>query len=206
MRDADGQVVNAFGTNGVLPLGGYAMTAGHLLPSGRIIAMGWDFDFVLAGLTPDPVADGLPVITMDGADLVSSSTGAFQWYLDGGELVGETGPTLTPVQNGSYTVSLTRSEDCVFTSAPYQLLNVGVQEMAGHGITLFGNPVEDYLQVRNSGAPAAFTLIGTDGRRFAQGLIAPGMNTIAVGALAPGAYLLAWETSSGMRYARVLKR
>ena len=210
LRDADGHVVNAFGTNGVLPLGGYAMTAGHLLPSGRIIAMGWDFgantNYALAGLTPDPVADGLPVITMDGADLVSSGTGAFQWYLDGGELVGETGPTLTPVQNGSYTVSLTRSEDCVFTSAPYQLLNVGVQEMAGHGITLFGNPVEDYLQVRNSGAPAAFTLISTDGRRFAQGLIAPGINTIAVGALAPGAYLLAWETSSGMRYARVLKR
>ena len=191
-------------------MGGYAMTAGHLLPSGRIIAMGWDFgantDYALAGLTPDPVADGLPVITVNGADLVSSGTGAFQWYLDGGELVGETGSVLTPLQNGSYTVSLTRSEDCVFTSAPYQLLNVGVQEVAEHSITLIGNPVEELLQVRNSGAPATFTLIGTDGRRFAQGLIAPGINTIAVGALAPGAYLLAWETSSGMWYARVLKR
>lgn len=75
-------MVTSFGNNGFLEIAGYAMQAGMLLPSERIICYGFAFGSVegwsIAGLTPDPVADGLPVISMDGTDLVASGSGTFQ--------------------------------------------------------------------------------------------------------------------------------
>jgi uncharacterized delta-60 repeat protein len=210
MRDADGQVVTAFGSNGFLGLGGYSIDAGHRLPSGRVIAMGWDFgtntDYALAGLTPDPVADGLPVITQNATELACSGTGAFQWYFNGNAIPGETNATHTPAQNGTYTVTLTRSADCVYTSAPFQLLNVGITEASVPGVRLMANPVQDMMMVRNDGAAMPYTLTSASGGLIAQGQLPAGISSIRTGHLAQGVYVLAWSSPAGTGHLRVVKQ
>jgi len=62
-----------------------------------------------------------PSISVNGPDLVSTSATTYQWYLNGNLIVGATGQTYTPAQNGIYVVRTTDVNGCVNVySAGYQ--------------------------------------------------------------------------------------
>ncbi|MEZ4900764.1 MAG: T9SS type A sorting domain-containing protein [Spirosomataceae bacterium] len=47
----------------------------------------------------------------------------YQWQLNGWDISGQTGPTMTPTESGSYTVKIT-SDNCTAISEPTQLLSI----------------------------------------------------------------------------------
>lgn len=89
-----------------------------------------------------------PVITISGADLVSSSATGNQWYLDGVLIPGATGQTYTPVTNGTYTVVVTSSGCASGSSAGTVVTNVGIEEIDNvFGLTIYPNPNDGIFTV-----------------------------------------------------------
>lgn len=206
-RDANGQLVASFGAGGLLGVsaglpGIQVFTGGGPLPDGRIIAYG-DQDIntaYIAKLTEDPVADGLPVISLIGSDLVTTGGGDIQWYLDGSPISGANGMTHTPLVNGSYTVTLTLSPNCIFTSDPYIMLSAGVEEQLSDGMHVLNNPANEVLSIMNGARSTPYRLIDHHGRIVASGLLGPGLNEVGLRGMASGVYhLLTPAMSTGTR-------
>lgn len=71
-----------------------------------------------------------PVITLNGqGQLVCNVINQIEWYLNG-VATGITTTTLTPTQNGVYTVVASGVAGCTQTSAPYNLTNLGLDDSA----------------------------------------------------------------------------
>ncbi|TVR42858.1 MAG: T9SS C-terminal target domain-containing protein [Bacteroidia bacterium] len=60
-----------------------------------------------------------PEITHEGDSLVSSPAATYQWYLDGQIIEDAVHQSITPQENGHYTVEVTYFNDCVYLSEPY---------------------------------------------------------------------------------------
>lgn len=202
-RDADGAVDMNAGVEGCVHYGErFAFTTGHVLPSGRVLAVGRGEveGYLVQKLTPF-ANDGLPVISQVGTDLFATGTGTFQWFFNGNEIPGATGNTHTPTQNGTYTVEMTVSPDCAYTSPEYTMLNVGLEEHTTTGLRLIGNPVHGTLQVLNDRAAVQGTLLDARGRMVGTWRINNGLNTMDVSSLISGMYLL--RTPNGtLRFAK----
>lgn len=194
-RDASGQVVGGFGTNGFVnadfgqPYG--TLTGGLMLPSGRIIGYGQfeGADLLAVRLTTDPDADALPVISLDGDHLVTTGSGAMQWYVDGNMISGETANTLVPAQNGDYTVTMTLTDQCTYTSSPFTVLTAGISAHRTSGVRMLGNVVNTSLLLQNDGTPRPFDILDVQGSRMVTGALRAGANTIELPMLANGVYV-----------------
>lgn len=198
-RDANGALVSGFGSDGfqmtnINDGNGYFID-GLMLPSGDILAYGLSYPgyYLAIKLTTELEAHALPVISVSGSDLVTTGTGAMQWYLNGTPIGGATGNIFTPTANGDYTVEMTTSPECTYTSAPYTLLTVGLSEVTDGGMRLAGNPVTDVLVVQNDGAPLAYELLTITGQRLASGLLRSGRNQLGTSERAEGVYILRTE-------------
>lgn len=210
-RDANGNAISGFGTDGFLMTNindgnGYFID-GLVLPSGDVIAYGLTSPayYLAIKLTYDPEANALPVITANGDLLSTTGAGLFQWSFDGEDIAGATGSTYEPTQNGTYTVTMTVSPECSYTSAPYTLLNVGLSEVAGTPLRILDNPVTDILAVRNDGAAVPYELLSIAGQRIADGLLRSGRNDIGMTGLAGGVYLLRTTSNGGTSTQRIVK-
>lgn len=60
-----------------------------------------------------------PEITLEGENLVSSPASTYQWYLDDEIIEGAVHQSITPEENGHYTVEVTYYNDCVYLSEPF---------------------------------------------------------------------------------------
>ncbi len=193
-RDVDGQVVATFGSSGdgfleAGPLAYDVFVGGFTLPSGRIIGYGGSSGNVLvAKLTMDQVADAIPVITASGGDLTTPGSGDLQWYLDGALIGGATANTYSPTANGVYTVTMEVSADCMFTSEPYDLLNLGVEELSTGSVHVLNNG-SGRIVVVNDGSVAPYDLLDLSGKRILSGTLRTGRNDMNLG-VAQGVYLL----------------
>jgi len=80
-----------------------------------------------------PFSDGPPVptITPGGPYLYSSSATNNQWNFNGSPMPGETGVSIVPAQNGSYTVTVSDSSGCSVTSAPYIATTLSTGNLSG---------------------------------------------------------------------------
>lgn len=211
-RDPDGQVVSTFGDNGVISTvngdpNGRRVHGGFLLPDGRLIGYGASHvSLYVTRFTTDAPADALPVISAVDADLVTTGTGAMQWFLDGAPISGATGNSYTPTENGDYTVEMTVTADCIYTSPVYTLLNVGVVDQASSSFRVMSNPVAEVLVVMNDGANIPYEVIGMNGKRIASGTLLSGRNAIDLSGAASGIYLLRATTVDGVKTLRIVKR
>ena len=211
-RDANGNAVSGFGTDGFLMAyindgNGYFID-GLVLPSGDVIAYGLSYPayYLATKLTYDPAANALPVITANGTLLSTTGAGSFQWSLDGDEISGATGSTYEPTENGTYTVTMTVSPECSYTSAPFALLNVGLSEVAGTKLRIMENPVTEILAVQNDGAAMPYELLTMAGQHIAGGMLRSGRNDIGMSGLAGGVYLLRTNAAEGTRTHQIIKQ
>ena len=207
-RDANGAVVTTFGSDGTGfvvggPLASIAFLGGFTLPGGRIIGYGGSSGTVLvAKLTLDPAADALPMISAGGGDLTTTGSGDLQWYLDGVMINGATANTFTPTENGTYTVTMEVSADCMFTSDPYDLLNVGVEEPTTGAVHVFNNGSGSIVVV-NDGSVTPYDLLDMSGKRVASGQLRNGRNEMDPG-VASGVYLLRTEAKNKVSTKRII--
>ena len=94
-----------------------------------------------------------PTITVSGANteaitLTSSSATGNQWFKDGTAITGATNATLSVTAVGVYKVQV-KVDDCLSEfSADTPFIITGDISVQSNGITIYPNPVEDYLEVR----------------------------------------------------------
>jgi len=89
-------------------------------------------------ILPQPLQ---PFIVQQGNTLVSSIGNAYQWYLNDTILAGDTSSTITPAENGNYTVDITGSNGCLTMSAYFAYPISGIQPVAGAwDVSLYPNP------------------------------------------------------------------
>lgn len=72
---------------------------------------------------------------------------AYQWYLNGAPLEGQTGYTIYPQTSGSYTVEVTDLYGCTVMSAPYDYVIMGAAAPARPAFTLVPNPATDLVRI-----------------------------------------------------------
>ena len=97
-----------------------------------------DFPLCISPDEPNLIYAGFDTICEgSAAQLNTSATGSVQWYLDGTELVGETGQTLDATQSGTYTV---------------EALNCICKTMSTQSQTLYINPLPTTPVITQNGS------------------------------------------------------
>ncbi len=104
-------------------------------------------------------APAVPVISQNGTQLTSSALANNQWNLNGSPIPGATGTTydmsLTGV--GTYTVTVTEN-GCSSTSTPVIFTGIN-DDMTAAGISVYPNPVNDFIAVEFSAAAGEKTVV-----------------------------------------------
>ena len=131
------------------------------------------------------------------SNLVTSGTGDLQWFVDGDPVNGATGNTLAPTQNGVYTVEMTVSPECGFTSGPFDLLNLGIADPATSSVHVYYS-ASGRIVVMNSGTVTPYELLEMDGKRVAFGKLVQGNNELRTDQLKSGVYLLRTADPAGV--------
>jgi len=122
-----------------------------------------------------------------------------QWLLNGIPIPGETLYQVTTSTNGVYTLEITNSFGCVFTSWPVSI-DVGIHEQDALAPLLFPNPANESVTVRwgNGGEASVVELQDLSGRIIKQLRSSLGSEEINTSDLPNGVYLVSvW--SGGLR-------
>src|SRR5690606_37334232 len=129
-----------------------------------------------------------PVISASGNTLSTGSYSAYQWNHNGTPIVGAISATYTlTVMNGLYTVTVTDSNGCAGTSAPYDADAAAVADAPGFAsLVVHPNPAKDRIYIQ-SPFPVSAVLSAMDGRKLAS---YPQPEYIELGNYPAGVYLL----------------
>lgn len=169
------------------------------------------------GATSSPITVNLhnvtqPIITDNGTELNANTTGSFyQWYLNGTPVANEHGVTL-PVQGpGIYTVEVTDANGCISESDPYEVIAVGLRDVAAGKFTVWPVPASDLLNVSfpDDMEGAVLEMMAADGRlvlRKDATSTGSGILTLDISALAAGTYVLRLQGTQSVQVARVVVR
>jgi len=95
------------------------LVAENIMGSGELLKPG----YMEIGVTPEA-----PTISLSNFNLMSSAADGNQWYLNGDMIAGATGQEYTPIQNGSYTVTVADGVCISEFSAAYEVMWVGIEE------------------------------------------------------------------------------
>jgi len=89
----------------------------------------------------------VPTITINGAQLTSSSATGNQWLRNGTAISGATSQIYVPIQNGNYTVRVS-SNGCFSISSPVSVNFVGIDYLVTNNVQVFPNPANDELFIQ----------------------------------------------------------
>jgi len=93
-------------------------------------------DYMNVAFTPEQ-----PAITLENYELVSSATDGNQWYLNGDIIDGATAQTYAPMENGSYTLTVTQGTCTSDFAEEYDVIWVGVAEQfANQAVKIYPTP------------------------------------------------------------------
>ncbi len=98
----------------------------------------------LVNVYPTPAQ---PNFTQVLGALTSSQAFAYQWFLSGQPLVGETNQVFNVSVSGYYSVMITDTNGCTALSDSEYVSAVGLTSLSSQGITINPNPVNDILQI-----------------------------------------------------------
>ncbi len=88
----------------------------------------------------------IPTISQNWNSLTSSSPVGNQWFLNGVLIQGATDQFYEAAQTGNYTVVVTIN-GCSTSSAVFQVLSIGLNEISGDVVNIYPNPVNHTLQI-----------------------------------------------------------
>lgn len=154
-------------------------------------------------------APDVPVISVDGSLLTSTTGPGYQWYLDGQPIPGANGPTWWATETGEYFVEHIAANGCTSLSDPVDLLIVGIGDRsAAEGFAAWPSPTSGDVTVQwpDASGPVMLRLVDAEGRVVwstkqndgAQGLV-------PLAALPAGAYSVQVETVTRRWSTRVVR-
>lgn len=141
-------------------------------------------------LFPDPA---VPVITLDNGTLSATGNGTFQWYLNGQPINGANQNTLIPLQNGTYTVTLTDGFQCETESEPFILNNLYIPNVSNDlYLKAYPNPVQSHLMLENLTKEKQFIrLFNAYGQLIQETEMMPAeIRMLDMQSYAPGVYII----------------
>lgn len=161
------------------------------------------------GPTFNFVGSPVPVITQEGNVLHSSSGPNYQWYLDGQIIDGATEQTYEPTESGLYTVRVSGGgSGCAPLSAPFFFTITSTEEPWAARIRIAPNPATESLEISNlPDGLRELELFDATGKLIRR-LTANGDRDmqVDVAGLAPGIYVLRWNSRGGAMHARFVKQ
>ena len=147
--------------------------------------------------------EDVPTISSDGFVLTSSSTSNNQWYLDGGILTGETGQTLDPSGNGTYTV-----ESNCGLSTGFAVTDAGLEENSISQFQLYPNPADESITISSTNGAMISELAVTNlnGKVVMSRRISAPSETLDVQNLENGIYFIQVTSDAGTEIVRFIKK
>jgi photosystem II stability/assembly factor-like uncharacterized protein len=133
----------------------------------------------------------VPIISTNGLYLVTGGASAWQWYLNGSIIAGADTSQFIPLQNGTYSVSVTNNFGCTSSSVPFSVLNAAVAEINKTNLKIIPSPFSDDFTISfNSEFKEAETMIiySTEGRMLQQILLTEPKFMVDARKLASGIY------------------
>lgn len=142
------------------------------------------------------------IIVQDWQTLSASGGALYQWHLDGSMITGATASTITPIQNGLYTVSIVSDLGCQATSTAFPFYSAGTNGLLHEsGVLIRPNPAEDMARIT---LPPTFStgggLLLTDAlgrQQRAWRAISSAEMTLNLDGLSAGFYVLRLEPEQG---------
>jgi hypothetical protein len=151
-----------------------------------------------------------PVITDNGTVLNANAQGtSYQWLLDGNPIANSNSATIPLQGPGFYTVEVTDANGCQSTSAPYEVIAVGLAEQAGDRFAAWPVPSSDQLHISIPVAHqgSVLELLAADGRTvLRRNSSTAGILTLDISSIAAGTYLLRLQNDETFEMTRVVKR
>jgi hypothetical protein len=152
-----------------------------------------------------------PMVILTGNTLSTGNYVSYQWLLTGSPIPGATNPTYNPTVTGTYGVSVTDSNGCTgIASMPILYVSLDAEQLPGvlawpnpsegslHLEALIGQPGELRVQVSDlSGRVLLEHAYQADAGIWRQ--------TVDLGSLAAGVYLLHLHTESGQAMLRIMR-
>jgi len=145
-----------------------------------------------------------PTVTINGAQLVSSSATGNQWLRNGTVVNGATSQTYTPIQNGNYTVRVS-ANGCFSLSGAVIVNFVGIDYLVTTNVQVFPNPATDELFIQagfeKTEPILECTLFDLSGKMVMSKIFTQVLSTqtlsLSTSNLSAGLYQLILQTNSG---------
>ncbi len=145
----------------------------------------------------------VPVITLQGNELVSDNLTGNQWLLNGVILEGATYRTYIPLVSGNYQVQLA-SSGCSALSAPLSFVVTSTENK--ESISIHPNPATKLLIVTGSNVPINYSIQNLYGQSIQQGsVLTEGDRTIELNVSA-GVYIFTAESLQGVARFKLIVR
>jgi len=147
-----------------------------------------------------------PVVTVQGNTLFSSALEGNQWFDQNGIIPGAVGPNYVPTRSGTYYVVVT-SGACVSepsNAIPFAITDIPDPEPKR--VLVYPNPTVNELNIQRPGdtAPVRFTIYSVGGRDVYRGEMFRSA-VVRTGGLAPGTYLIVFDSGLGNDVVRFVK-
>ncbi len=131
-----------------------------------------------------------PVVTNTGMGLESSAAEAYQWYLNGTAIDGQTGQVMLPQVNGNYSVVVTNAFGCSSQSLPVYFGTAGLVEMVAMPLRVSPQPAQHTVLIEGLEAGAMMHVIDANGRSLIVERASATRMSLDVSRLAAGRYVI----------------
>jgi len=147
----------------------------------------------------------IPVVSLNGIALQSTSASSYQWMLGGSVINGATLQNYTPTANGLYTVVVTNSHGCSSVSSPYNYSWVGLDENITINLfEIYPNPATDKLFIDVS-MNSEIEILNAEGQILKSMLVNNSHAIIDISGFAEGLYFVKVKNEAGILLKKVVK-
>jgi hypothetical protein len=137
-------------------------------------------------------------ISVNGDTLSSYNAVTYQWYLNGNAITGDTARIAVARKNGNYTVQISDTNGCYYTSSATTITTSINTLLAENLFNIYPNPANITLYIKVTGPlPETPKLYNVSGQLIYTGKFIPELD---VSTLSPGAYFI--ELRTGAEVAR----
>jgi len=148
----------------------------------------------------------IPTITANGTILTSSSGTGNQWYLNGNIIPGATDQTLIVTQNGSYTVVVINNDGCISTSAIFDVINTGTDQISENKVaTITPNPNTGKFRIEVPAGSSSLEIFDLTGYKIYASNIPQGISEIDISTRPNGIYFVRISAVWGKQTIRIIK-